>query len=215
MNDERMMTINDEVFPRNMNYIDSPKLLYYLSDKNINLNEYKKVAIVGARDASKYARDTAYKISYELAKRGIMIVSGMAMGVDSAAHKGALDAGGVTAAVLGSGLNCCYPKCNEGLMKEIRKSGIVISEYERNTPPLKKNFPARNRIISGLSDFVLVVEAKARSGSLITARIALDYGIDVGAIPANIYNRWATGSNLLIRDGAYPILETRDILELL
>ncbi|MCQ2979268.1 MAG: DNA-processing protein DprA [Clostridia bacterium] len=217
MNEIKQMKIDDEVFPLSLlRYKDSPKLLYYLSDNNINLNNYtKKVAIVGARDASKYALDTAYKIAYELSKEGVVIVSGLAKGVDAQAHKGALDANGVTAAILGNGLNTIYPTCNENIFNEIRKSGIVLSEYPSDMPPLKQNFPARNRIICGLCDFVLVVEAKQRSGSLITARIALDYGIDVGVIPGNIYCSYAQGSNLLLRDGAYPILETRDILELL
>lgn len=196
-------------------YSDSPNMLYYKSNKDINLNDYIKVAIVGARDASPYALKVAHDFAYELAKNGIIIVSGMAKGVDTAAHKGALEAGGLTVAVLGNGLDIVYPKENMKLMEDIIDNGIVFSEYPEGTEPLKINFPQRNRIISGLSNFVLVVEAKEKSGSLITARIALDYGLDVGVIPSNIGDPNSKGSNMLLRDGAYPVLEVRDILELL
>ncbi|MCQ2749231.1 MAG: DNA-processing protein DprA [Clostridia bacterium] len=177
--------------------------------------EGKKVAIVGSRLATTYGLQIAYQMAYELASNGVTIVSGMAKGIDSAAHLGALAAGGTTIAVLGTGIDICYPKENLGLMKKIEEHGIVFSEYEMGTLPNKENFPKRNRIISMLSDFVLVVEAKERSGSLITARLASDLGIDVGCVPGNIDSLTSKGCNKLIQDGAYPVLDVKDILEML
>ena len=191
---------------------DIPNILYYRGI--IDLNKSKIVAIVGARDASSYALKTSYKFAYELAKEGFTIISGMARGVDTYAHKGALDAGGNTIAVLGNGLDIAYPSSNERLMKDIIKNGMVISEYPIGTLPLKHHFPKRNRIISMLSDFVLVIEAKERSGSLITARLALDYGMDVGCIPGNINSEFCKGSNSLLQEGAFLILDAKDIIEL-
>lgn len=212
----RLIRDIDEDYPKSLlKYDDCPRRLFLQSDNQIDLSNYKKVAIVGSRDATPYALDMAYKFAYELAKENIVIVSGMAKGVDAAAHQGAIDAGGITVAVLGNGIDICYPEENKKLMGDIKNTGLIVSEYPPKTKPLKENFPRRNRIISGLSDFVLVVEAKERSGSLITARIALDYGLDVGVIPANIDEKNGKGSNMLLRDGAYPILEPKDILELL
>lgn len=210
----KILSIFDDEYPDDMKfYDDSPSVLYYIGD--INKLKGKKVAIVGSRLATTYGLQVAYQMAYELASNGVTIVSGMAKGIDSAAHLGALAAGGTTIAVLGTGIDVCYPKENLGLMKKIEEHGIVFSEYEIGTPPNKENFPKRNRIISMLSDFVLVVEAKERSGSLITARLAYELGIDVGCVPGNIDSPNSKGCNKLIQDGAYSILETRDILEML
>lgn len=210
----KILSMFDTVYPDKMKeYPDAPTVIYFKGD--ISKLNGKKVAIVGSRLATTYGLQVAYQMAYELASNGVTIVSGMAKGIDSAAHLGALAAGGTTIAVLGTGLDVCYPRENLGLMKKIEEHGIVFSEYELGTLPNKENFPKRNRIISMLSDFVLVVEAKERSGSLITARLAYELGIDVGCVPGNIDSICSKGCNKLIQDGAYPILDARDILEML
>lgn len=171
------------------------------------------IAIVGARKASDYGKAVAYKIAYELAGRGIAIISGMARGIDSCGHRGAMDGRGLTVGVMGSGLKNIYPKENKLLAEEISKNGCVITEYVPDEMPMPYNFPERNRIISGLAKYVLVVEAGERSGSLITANLALEQGKDVFAVPGNIFSFNSTGTNKLIKDGAKPITCTDDVLE--
>jgi DNA processing protein len=171
------------------------------------------VALVGSRAASPYAHAVAERLARDLAARGIVVVSGLARGVDSAAHRGALAGGGATIAVLGSGADVIYPSEHRALAREIEATGLVISELVPGTPPLPVFFPLRNRIISGLSRAVVVIEAGEKSGSLITARLALDQGRDVLAVPGNILSGRNRGAHNLLRDGAKVVEDADDILE--
>jgi DNA processing protein len=170
------------------------------------------IAVVGSRKYSPYGESVTQKISGELAAAGFTVISGMARGIDTFAHRSALAAGGRTIAVLGSGLDVHYPAENKGLMDKIASSGCVISEFPLGTQPNRENFPRRNRLISGLSMGVLVVEAAAGSGSLITASIALEQNREVFSVPGNITSENSEGTNMLIRQGARMVLETEDII---
>ncbi|NLA41275.1 MAG: DNA-protecting protein DprA [Smithella sp.] len=207
----RIVTFLDENYPRRLlNVYDRPALLYVagrLQSDDIS------VAIVGSRHASTYGKYTTDRISRELALRGATIVSGMARGIDSSAHRGALAAKGRTIAVLGSGLDVIYPPENKKLFEAIVQQGAVISEYPPGTQPLSFHFPARNRIISGMSYGVLVVEAGEKSGSLITARLAIEQGREVFAIPGPIDSASSRGANNLIKQGAKLVENVDDILE--
>jgi DNA processing protein len=175
--------------------------------------ECPAVAIVGSRAATPYAIDVARRLAAELAARGVVVVSGLARGVDSAAHRGCLEAGGRTVAVLGSGVDRIYPGEHRPLARQIAESGCVISELGQGAPPLPEHFPLRNRIISGISLAVVVVEASEHSGSLITARCALEQGRDVMAVPGNVLTGRNRGSHSLLKDGAKVVESADDILE--
>lgn len=209
--DMEMITIKDSNYPENLKNIYDPPLVLYTKGSLIS-NE-PQLAVIGSRRASRYGLEMAEKISACLSKAGLTITSGMARGIDSKAHIGALDAGGRTIAILGCGVDIAYPAENRDLMKRISSSGTVISEYLPGTPPIANNFPARNRIISGMSMGILIVEASEKSGSLITANFALEQGREVFAIPGNIDSRNSTGTNRLIRDGAKIVLDISDILD--
>lgn len=206
--------IVSDKFPRKLlNIPDCPHGLYYKGNaKNFNM---PSVAIVGSRNCSSYGGNIAYKISYELALNGITVISGMAKGIDGAAQRGCLAAGGYTCAVLGCGPDVCYPKSNIDLYMDVHKNGCIISEYAPGTPPVNGLFPERNRIISGLGDVLIVVEAGERSGSLITADCALEQGKDVYAVPGRITDVQSRGCNELIRNGAEVFENTEDILNAL
>jgi len=207
----RMVTFQDDSYPRHLlNVYDRPALLYVAGRLN---RDDISIAIVGSRHASAYGRYTTDKISRELALRGATIVSGMARGIDSCAHRGALAAKGRTIAVLGSGLDVIYPPENKKLFDAIVQQGAVISEYPLGTQPLPFHFPARNRIISGMSYGVLVVEAGEKSGSLITAKLAAEQGREVFAVPGPIDSASSRGTNHLIKQGAKLIENADDILE--
>jgi DNA processing protein len=171
------------------------------------------VAIVGARAASPYGLSVAGRLAADLAERGLVIVSGLARGVDSAAHRGALDARGRTIAVLGSGVDVIYPREHGDLARDIAALGVLVSELVPGTPPLPQFFPMRNRIISGLSRAVVVIEAGEKSGSLITARLALEQGREVLAVPGNVLSGRSKGAHGLLRDGAKIVESADDILE--
>jgi DNA processing protein len=171
------------------------------------------IAVVGSRTYSPYGEAVTQKISGELAASGFTVISGMARGIDTFAHRSALASGGRTIAVLGSGIDVCYPSENKGLMEKIVVSGCVMSEFPPGTPPNRENFPRRNRLISGLSMGVLVVEAAEGSGSLITVSSALEQNREVFAVPGNITSKNSAGTNLLIRQGAKIVLRTGDIIE--
>jgi DNA processing protein len=200
-----------------------PKMLYFYGKMpgNVTIDGVKQrakaVAIVGARKNTPYGEEIAYKMAYDLAKRGVVIVSGLAFGIDSIAHRAALDAGGVTVAVLGTPINQIYPRQHESLAREIiEKGGAVISEYAPGTKVYPKtSFLERNRLIAGLSDVVVIAEAAERSGSLNTAMHALDQGKDLFAVPGNITSPMSQGCNKLIRQGANPYTSVDDILDLL
>lgn len=201
-----------KAYPESLKFIKRPpKILYYRGD--VSLCSTSCLAIVGARKGTAYGRDVAYRLAKRAACLGITIVSGMALGIDSAAHRGALDAGGKTIAVLGSGIDVCYPKTNKGMMEDIVKNGLVLSEYPPATPPAAFHFPERNRIISGLSRAVVIVEAALLSGSLITAELAAEQGKEVYAVPGGINSIYSLGTNKLIQDGATPLVVVDDVLQ--
>lgn len=191
---------------------DPPIVLYCSGDLKGALVQ-PVVAIVGSRRCSTYGRNVAEMLSRELAARGVTIASGLARGVDSAAHCGALDGKGLTLAVIGTGLDEVYPKENKKLAEKVRENGALVTEFPIGTPPLPQNFPFRNRIISGLSFGVMVVEGAERSGSLITARMAYEQGRDVFAVPGNITSSKSFGPNYLIKDGAKLVQTWRDVVE--
>ena len=208
-----IITYADKRYPERLkNTIDPPILLYCLGHFP-SFDSLVCIGVVGTRKMSEYGKQSAYKISYELAEKGACVVSGMALGIDGVAACGALSAGGITVAVLGCGLDTVYPSQHKTLMQEIAKHGAVITEYPPKEPPHGYNFPKRNRIISGLSQGVLVVEASVGSGALITARNAHDQGRDIYAVPGKISEASAEGPNALIRDGAYSASTADDILK--
>lgn len=193
------------------NIINQPEGIYVLG--KLPRQGEKLAAIVGARECSYYGESAARYFASRLAAAGVGIVSGMARGIDAAAHWGALEAGGKTYAVLGCGADICYPKSNRDLYERIIRQGGILSEYEEGTPPLAFHFPMRNRIISGLCDVVLIVEARKKSGSLITADLALEQGKDVYAVPGGIFDPLSEGCNQLISQGAAIAFSPEDILK--
>ena len=206
------MTSCQPVYPALLKEIrDYPKELYYIGDPK--LLEEKCVSIVGSRKTNQYGRSTAYSFGKALGQRGITVVSGMAVGIDTCAHEGALQEKGNTAAVLACGLDLCYPPRNRELKGKIESAGIVLSEYPPGTAAQRYYFPQRNRIISGLSPLTVVVQAGNRSGALITAELAADQGRDVGAVPGNIDSEYNLGSNKLLREGAFALTGVQDLLE--
>ena len=206
------MTSGQPVYPALLKEIrDYPKELYYIVDPK--LLEEKCVSIVGSRKTNQYGRSTAYSFGKALGQRGITVVSGMAVGIDTCAHEGTLQEKGHTAAVLACGLDLCYPPRNRELKGKIESAGIVLSEYPPGTAAQRYYFPQRNRIISGLSPLTVVVQAGNRSGALITAELAADQGRDVGAVPGNIDSEYNLGSNKLLREGAFALTGVQDLLE--
>lgn len=206
----RPVSIFDDDYPENLKTIYSPPILIYVKGE-IKPEDADAIAIVGTRHPSHYGISTCEKLAEELAYKGITIISGMARGIDTMAHRGAIKAGR-TIAVLGSGFNCMYPPENIKLAKEICENGAVVSEFPMNTPPYRFNFPIRNRVICGLSLGVVVVEASERSGSLITANYALDENRELFAVPGQVSAR-NTGSNNLIKQGAKLVEDVDDIIE--
>ncbi|MBQ3318522.1 DNA-processing protein DprA [Candidatus Saccharibacteria bacterium] len=216
---------NDEFLQRLTTIALTPKILYYNGTlpKNVVYDEEKgperpkTVAIVGTRKNTPYGKEVAYKLAFELAKRGVVIVSGLAFGIDSVAHRAALDAGGLTVAVLGNPIGEIQPQRHESLAREIlEKSGAILSEYPKNAAlDYRLTFLERNRLISGLADVVVVVEAAERSGSLNTAMHAIEQGRDLFAVPGNITSSLSQGCNKLIKQGAMPYTEVEDVMDLL
>ena len=210
----RALTWDEPAYPQTLLTIsDPPPVLYVLGE--LRLEDAWAVAMVGTRTASVYGREAARVLATDLARAGVTIVSGLARGIDAQAHRAALDAGGRTVAVLGSGLDVIYPWEHRKLAEEIVGRGALVSEYGLGTKPEASNFPPRNRIISGLSRGVIIVEAGERSGALITADFAAEQGREVFAVPGGIFQRGSKGTNRLIRDGAQPVLSVNDVLEVL
>ncbi|MBF0331112.1 MAG: DNA-protecting protein DprA [Candidatus Omnitrophica bacterium] len=208
----RVVSILDEDYPASLLNISDPPAVIYVSGKfpdNLDCG----VAIVGARRASLYGLQVAERFAIELAELGVPIISGLARGVDGAAHQGALRAGGATIAVLGCGLDVIYPPEHATLYRQIKAKGCLISEFPFGTLPLPYNFPRRNRIVSGLSLGVVVVEANIKSGALVTAGFALEQGREVFAVPGRIDSDMSDGPHALIKQGAKPVLSVQDILE--
>lgn len=196
---------------RLLSMYDFPAALYVKGE--LPGKDEPAAAVIGARDCSAYGCQTAEYMAKELAEAGVNIISGLALGIDGAGHKGALNGGGKTFAVMGCGVNICYPRSNYSLYAKIPEQGGLISEYPPDIPPLARNFPIRNRIISGLSDAVLVMEARRKSGSLITAQIALEQGKDIYALPGRITDSLSEGCNHLIASGAFVLMSAENLLE--
>lgn len=200
-----------------------PKMLYFYGEMPQNMvvdglsKRPKCVAIVGSRHNTRYGEEVAYKMTYELAKKGVIIISGLAFGIDSIAHRATLDAGGKTVAILGTAIDRIYPREHLGLAKEIvEKGGVVMSEYEQGLlTNTKYSFLERNRLIAGLADVIVVVEAAEKSGSLNTAMHAIEQGKELLAVPGNINNPLSAGCNKLIRQGANPYTGVEDVLDLI
>ena len=215
MNDIDIIYIEDKEYPEKLKQIYDPPICLYIKGNKEILNN-KSIAIIGCRDYSEYGKYNAIRFSNELAKNKINIVSGLAKGIDSFAHFGAIKAKEKTVAVLGNSLDMIYPSENKKLAEEIIKTGgALISEYALGTKPSKYTFPARNRIISGMSEGVLVIEAKEKSGTLITVDFALEQGREVYAIPGNIYSQNSIGTNEIIKQGAIVVTEVEDMLKIL
>jgi len=201
-------------FPSSLRTIpDPPAVLYCRGD--LSLLSSAAVALIGSRAATEYGRRIAFRFASELARQALVVISGAAYGIDAAAHRGALDAGGKTIAVLGCGLDVAYPKSHAPLLAEIGEKGLLLSEYPLGTKPDAYRFPARNRLISGLSRGIVVVEATEKSGSLITAGLALDQGREVMAVPGRIDSPKSAGTHWLIRQGAHLVRQVDVILEAL
>lgn len=209
-----VITIKEDDYPVLLKYIyDPPPIIYFRGNFLDMVNNKKTLAIVGSRKATYYGRKIAREISFELASRGYTIISGLARGIDTNAHLGALEAGGKTVAVLGCGIDRIYPAENVSISNKIVKNGAIISEFPIYTKPEKNNFPRRNRIISGLSMGTLVVEAAGKSGALITADYSLDQGREVFAIPGSIHSFLSKGCHDLIKQGAKLVNSYQDIIE--
>ena len=210
--DRHILTLNDPRYPELLKQIaDPPSLLFVQGD--VSLLSQWQIALVGSRNPSASGRDTAFEFSRYIAQGGLTITSGLAMGIDAAAHQGALAAQGKTIAVIGTGLDLVYPAKHKSLADDITTTGAIVSEFPLGTAPRAENFPRRNRIISGLSLGTLVVEAAVRSGSLITARMALEQGREVFAIPGSIHNPLSRGCHQMIREGAKLVEKAEDVLE--
>lgn len=191
-----------------------PETLHYIGE--LPTERRPTVAIVGTRKPTAYGKEVTYQLAYELAKKGVVIISGLALGIDGIAHRAALDAGGTTIAVLACGVDTIYPATHKSLADEIIKSGgAIISEYVPGTLARDFQFLARNRIVSGLSDAVIVTEAATRSGTLATVHHALDQGREVFAVPGNITSPLSAGCNALIKQGAQPVTSAQDVLEII
>jgi len=210
--DIKFISCRNEKFPHLLKNIPNPPMGIYVKGK-LPDDELIKVSIIGSRDCSNYGAMAAYKMAKDLSKNNIVVVSGMAIGADSMAHKGALEAGGKTIAVLGSGVDICYPSENMRLYREIAEKGAIISEYPPGTRSSSKHFPKRNRIVSGMSKALIVTEAAGRSGTMITVNQALDQGRDVYAVPGNITSELSVGTNAFIKEGAQLITSYKDIME--
>ncbi len=208
-----VITFDEPEYPSLLREINMPPYALYVRGKIPSFEEILSIAIVGTRKANQSGIDIAHRLAGDLTRAGAYVVSGMAEGIDGAANAGALDAGGETVAVLGCGVDVCYPKFHDRLMKQIIEHGAVISEYPPGTPPYPANFPIRNRIISGLARGVLVVQVPAQSGASITVDFAAQQNRDLFAVPGNIDSPLYVTSNRLIKDGAKMVLQASDVLE--
>ncbi len=209
----RIVTIEDENYPEPLREIEPPPYILYMKGEEINFNEGLQIGVIGTRECTDYGRVAAEHLSYEMAAAGVTIVSGMARGIDSIAALSTLKAGGKTVAVLGSGIDIVYPPENEDLMRAIEKNGVVITEYPPSCPPWPQNFPKRNRIISGLSKGLLVIEAGKQSGTFSTVEYAKNYGKEIFVLPGGIFHEKSQGTNEMIKRGAILTTSIKDIFE--
>lgn len=210
--DIQVITWEDKTYPRRLREIDQPPPVLYVRGELILEDEWA-VAVVGTRRVTAYGRQVAEQVASTLAQSGVTVVSGLAHGVDAIAHQAAIDVGGRTLAVLGCGIDRIYPPDHRRLAERLLAHGALLSDYALGTPPEAVNFPPRNRIISGLSMAVVVIEAGDRSGALITAQFAANQGREVFAVPGNINAPQSAGANRLIQQGAHPLLDIRDLLD--
>lgn len=208
----RILTYRDAAYPKRLQNIPDPPVVFYYKGRLPDFDTAPMIGVVGTRKATPYGMTVAKRLGYQIAKCGGVVVSGMAAGIDGMAMKGALTAGGMTVGVLGCGADVVYPLSNRGLFKDTENYGCILSEFPPGTPPIGRNFPKRNRILSGMSNGVLVVEAPEKSGALITAHLAADQGRDVFVVPGNIDMESCVGSNRLLRDGAIAVSSGWDIL---
>jgi len=207
-----LLVLDDGVYPALLRETYDPPVTLYMKGAWAECLERPCIAIVGSRRCSTYGQNAALMLSRELAQRGVTIVSGMARGIDAAAHRGALEAGGRTVGVMGTGLDQIYPRDHKKLAEEILNKGALVTQFPLGTPPVSENFPYRNRVISGLSLGVIVVEAAENSGSLITARLAMEQNREVFAVPGNITSRNSFGTNYLIKGaGAKLVQQWQDV----
>lgn len=206
-----LLSLDDPGYPARLSEIYDPPAVLYFKGRIPDFENRLSIAVVGTRNATAYGKMTSHVLSGSLAKVGVIVISGGAVGIDSLSHTAALEAGGITVCVLGCGINFPYLTANKKLRQNISERGAVISEYPPDYPPGKYTFPERNRIISGLSDGVLVIEAGVKSGSLITAREAVEQGRDVFAVMGNITSPYSQGTNALIKEGAVPVTDFTDI----
>ena len=209
------INLSDYAYLRDLPHMPDPPKKLFIRGK-LPAKRVKTVAIVGTRKPSAYGREIATKIASECAKNGIVVVSGLALGIDSIAHRAAIDSGGKTIAVLANGVDKIYPRSHEDLgQKILQTNGAILSEYPNNTPARPWQFLARNRIVSGLADAVVIIEAASRSGTLSTANHALDQGKEIFAVPGNITSPLSAGCNQLIKNGANPLTSVEDLLDFL
>lgn len=209
------INLSDYNYLRDLPHIPDPPKKLFIRGK-LPAKRVKTVAIVGTRKPSAYGREIATKIASECAKNGIVVVSGLALGIDSIAHRAAIDSGGKTIAILANGVDKIYPRSHEDLgQKILQTNGAILSEYPNNTPARPWQFLARNRIVSGLADAVVIIEAASRSGTLSTANHALDQGKEIFAVPGNITSPLSAGCNQLIKNGANPLTSVEDLLDFL
>lgn len=210
--DNHLLKLTDHHYPKILKEISDPPTLLFAKG-NLSALDYSGIAIVGSRQASNYGLNNAFNFSKELTQKGFTIISGLAQGVDTKAHQGALDSTGYTIAVMGTGIDKVYPYRNRALAKAIENTGLLLSEFPLGSKPMPYHFPRRNRIISGLSLGIIIVEASLKSGSLITARLGLEQGREIFALPNVVHSPLSKGCNFLIKQGAKLIESTDDILE--
>lgn len=207
------VTILDELYPENLKYIDDRPAVLYYKGKLDSIRDSQSIAFVGARKCTDYGKWACKNLAGSIAQAGLTTVSGLAYGIDAMCHKATLELGGRTIGVIGCGIDQVYPKANKFLYEKMEEEGLILSEFPLETPPIGYNFPRRNRIISGISLATVVIEAKEKSGTMITTRCALDQGKEVFAVPGNINSIYSKGTNKLIQDGSKLILCADDILE--
>jgi DNA processing protein len=207
-----ILTLGDKNYPELLRTLDDAPPVLYVRGSLVEADSHA-LSIVGTRKATRYGRDVTFDLARQLAQQEITIISGLANGIDSAAHRGAIEGGGRTIAVLGCGVDVVYPRNNHDLAQEVIAHGAIVSEFPIGTKPIAANFPRRNRIISGLALGVLITEAPEQSGALITAHCAADQGREVFAVPANIFNTMGRGANRLIQDGAKLVMGVQDVLD--
>lgn len=207
-----ILTLEDPGYPSLLKEIHDPPIVLYVEGQQACLNNLK-LSMVGTRRPTRQGEDIAFQFSQRLASLGIVIVSGLALGIDAASHRGCLEAGGATIAVMGTGMDLIYPRQHRSLAEHIQENGLILSEFPLKSPPVAGHFPRRNRIISGLSLALLVVESAVPSGSLLTARFALEQNREVMAIPGSIRNTKVDGCHFLLRQGATLVTSPEDVLD--